>query len=337
MILTIRELATQLGLSKSTVAAALRGNGGISEKTSAWVHQRARELGYEPNPLTSALLRQVRSGTAPRVHANVALLLDANPDWDSAYIERLCRGFRERASVIGLVPDEINTWNLSSEKIMRILVSRGIEGLALLPLPHPMGHRRLDWSKFAAVSFGYSMALPRLSQVVHNHFHGITTAYRMCHKKGFRRIGIALNQGFNLRSNGLWMAGFLEAQRHAPASDHVRPLIMPDQGLQPLMIEKWLREEVPEVVILHKLHHPEFVLPDMLLESSRPAIPILLDGTKDSPCACIDQNYECLGAAMADQLSHQLIQNQRGIPSNPALIMFDGTWIDHPSLVPHSK
>jgi len=330
-MMTVRELAAGLGLGKSTVADALRGKAGVSPRTRARVMQRARELGYEANALTSALLRQVRAQASPCVRANVALLLDVPESRRYVSLELVSRGFRDRARDCGLVVDELNTRGRTSKEVMRILVSRGIEGVTILPLQKPMGHRTLDWSKFAAVSFGYSMVLPRLHRVAHNSVQGIRTAFRMCRKKGFRRVGLALEQWSHLRSNGLWMAGFLEIQRLLPKAEQVRPLLLPDGKFTADRIARWISRERPDAAIIHG-RGPDETIPEVFLNHAKPALPVVLDNWAGSPYAGIDQEYERMGTALADQLMRQLVQNERGIPAHPNLILLEGTWREHPLL-----
>jgi LacI family transcriptional regulator len=326
--MTVRELAAILGIGKSTVANALRGKGDVNPETAKHVLQRARELGYEPNPLTSALLRQVRSGASPRVSANVAFLLDFEDPLRLAYIDRLCRGFESRAGLSGLVADKINTGQYTSAKLTRMLLARGIDGIAIFPLERAIGHRTLDWSKFVAVSFGYSMIRPQLSRVVHNHAQGIRTAFRMCRKKGFRRIGLAMNSSSNARSNGLWAAGYLEIQHFLREEERVRPLILPDAEFTARRISGWMDEVKPDVVILHK-RDPGLRIPEVVLEHPSRATPVFLDHVHGF--AGIDQEYEGLGATMADLLARQLIQNERGIPKHPSITLLDGSWVDFPN------
>lgn len=329
--MTLRELAAELGLGKSTVADALRGKAGVSPETRERVRRRARELGYEPNPLTSAMLRQIRANASPRVRANVALLLDAPESSRYMSLALIAEGFRARAAESGLVVDVLATRGHKPDDVVRILTTRGIEGLAVLPLRSPMGHRTLDWSRFAAVSYGYSMIRPRLHRVVHNSIQGVRTAFRMCRKKGYRRIGLILEQWSHVRSNGLWLAGFLEIQQNLPEADQVSPLLLPDAKFAAEGVVRWLNHEMPEVVIIHG-RGPNKTIPELLTGHSRPVIPVVLDNWDDGPYAGIQQGYERMGAALADQLMEQLVRNERGIPEHPRLTMVEGTWIDHPSL-----
>jgi LacI family transcriptional regulator len=152
----------------------------------------------------------------------------------------------------------------------------------------------------------------------------------MCRKKGFRRIGLALDQSSNMRSNGLWTAGYLEIQQLLPKPQQMPPLLLPDTEFTPGRIGRWLRREKPEVVLIHRMD------PKILLDHSKPAVPVVLDHRMDGPYAGIDQEYDRLGAVMADLLSRQMIRNERGVPPYPTVTLLEGTWIDHPSLDPNA-
>jgi LacI family transcriptional regulator len=55
--ITIKEIARQLNISKSTVSRALRDSSEISEETKRKVMERAEQLNYAPNPIAISLLK----------------------------------------------------------------------------------------------------------------------------------------------------------------------------------------------------------------------------------------------------------------------------------------
>lgn len=70
---TIIDIADALGVTPSTVSRALSGNTRVSELTRQRVHEKATELGYQPNVVASSL-RKGRSDTigmlVPRINRN---------------------------------------------------------------------------------------------------------------------------------------------------------------------------------------------------------------------------------------------------------------------------
>lgn len=327
-VLTVRELARRLRLGKTTVALALRGSPLVSEETRAWVGRKARELGYVPNTLASAFLQQLRSRNARPHRANLAFLTRARRD---SFVKTLIGGADERARELGYGLDVIPASEFKSASLMRMLLARGISGLIIGPLARAAGHLSLDWSKFSVVGSGYSMVRPPVHRIVHNHFHGIQTAFRMCRRKGFRRIGLALSMDSDLRSNRQWSSGFLGFQAMLPPAERVAPLLVALTEFTPKRIRHWIRRECPDVMIVHSAG----CIPGLadLLERRDGVLPcVLLSREGDEPYAGIDQQFGLEGRMLVDAVSSQILHNQSGLPKSPVISGLEGVWVDHPSL-----
>ncbi|HSI83448.1 MAG: LacI family DNA-binding transcriptional regulator [Candidatus Methylacidiphilales bacterium] len=322
--MTIRELAHRLNLSKTTVADAIRGNPVVREETRLLVQAKAREWGYAPNPVASAFLQQIRS-KGKSVRANLAFL-DAWKDTSPLLV-----GAMNRAHNLGYNLDFVGQKEYDSPTLTRILKARGVLGLAISPLVRPVGHLTLEWSKFTSVAFGYSMARPGMNRVVHNHFQGIRTLYRRCLRKGYRRIGLALQSDkSDLRSNGLWSAGYQAIQQQVPAADRVKPFLVPESAYNENAISRWIKKEKPEVVFFHTC---AFIpkLSGIFKADGGSVVPVVLDRIPGDPCAGIDQQHGRCGALMIDLLALQILHNETGLPSHPSITMVEGDFVDHPT------
>lgn len=82
-IITLKEIARQLGLSKSTVSRALRDSSEIGAETKQRVLELARELSYTPNPIALSLQRS-RSQT-------IGIIV---PEIANSFLARLLVGLR---------------------------------------------------------------------------------------------------------------------------------------------------------------------------------------------------------------------------------------------------
>lgn len=324
--MTLGQLAGLLGVGKSTVSYALRGKPMVSAKTREWVQRRARELGYVPNPVASAFIQQIRAGGSPRYQANLAFLIPKKARY--AHLKAVQKGAQDRAGELGYGMDVIRcTEEYDAARLTRMLLARGILGVAIGPLHHATGHLSLDWSKFACVAYGYSMARPAVQRIVSHHAQGIRTAMRMCRRKGYRRIGLALAVESDTRSNRLWSSVFLGFQQMLPRAERVGPLLCPLERFSPARIERWALREKPDVVLFHAtgcLPSGVKVLADLPW--------VVLDREPDDPCAGIDQQFPLGGGLLVDGLSSQILHNERGIPGTPVVSLVDGIWVDHPSL-----
>lgn len=327
--MTLGELAAKLGMSKATVSYALRNSPMVSLKTRQHVQKRAEELGYTPNPIASAFLQQIRAQGVDRYQANLAFLIP--PKVKSNFLDSLQDGAQERARELGYGMDIIPyDKDCAGDRLTKMLLARGIVGLAIGPMSSVMGHLDLDWSRFACATYGYSMEHPAIHRVVHHHVQGIRTAFNMCSKKGYSRIGFALSTESDMRSNRLWSSGFLGMQHQMPRRERVNMLLTSHEQWGPAQLEKWLRKEKPDVVIVHALGY--FPGIQNLLKSMPFKVDCaVLDREPGDPCGGIDQQFNLSGRMLVDLLSSQIRHNERGIPDIPILSMVDGAWADPPA------
>ena len=97
---TIRALARQLGLSRTTVSEALRGLPRIQQDTAKRVCDAAEKAGYRPNPMASAVMSQIRRSRAQAFRGGLAAVnIDeaGRPLHAQRYHDALIDGARERA------------------------------------------------------------------------------------------------------------------------------------------------------------------------------------------------------------------------------------------------
>jgi len=71
---TLRTLAQTLGLSRTTISDALRGSPRVNVETVRRVCAAAEVAGYEPNPLTGAVMSHLRRSRGQHFHGVLAAL-----------------------------------------------------------------------------------------------------------------------------------------------------------------------------------------------------------------------------------------------------------------------
>src|SRR3954469_24928240 len=71
---TLKDIAREAGVSLMTVSRALRKHASVSPETQSKIERVAKELGYRPNPLISALMSYRRAGKAPHSHSVLAFV-----------------------------------------------------------------------------------------------------------------------------------------------------------------------------------------------------------------------------------------------------------------------
>jgi len=326
----IRQLARRLGLSHTTVSLALRGHPRISAATRKRVQAAAEDLGYRPNALVSALMRQVRSNRRIISNETVAFLTGGNtPDhWrrHRTIVENF-EGAKAQAEVLGfkLEPFWLGPRGRDAQAGAKILHTRSIRGSILAPLPVPHETIALDWDRTAVVAVGYSFTQMPLHRAAHHHVNGMLTLYKELRALGYSRIGLAMTTQDMIRVQHYWMAGLLTGQ-FVFGGQPISPLTFQDNSEKQKLFE-WREAGNPDVIVSIGWDVYRW------LQERRIRIPtdvafahLGLDGAYPG-VAGIDQKSKIIGAAAVDLLVGQIYRNEYYVPRQPKIMLLDGEWI----------
>ena len=138
--MSIRRLATSLGLSAAAVSMALRDHPRIAEATRRRVRAAAQKLGYRPNAKVSELMGHIRSSRHPQAEACLGVIsyYDSARPWErSVHLSRMYQGMQRRADELGyrLEPFWLRAPRFTPRRLRVILDARGIEGLLCFGSP----------------------------------------------------------------------------------------------------------------------------------------------------------------------------------------------------------
>ncbi|MDA4847552.1 LacI family DNA-binding transcriptional regulator [Hoeflea poritis] len=123
-MVSIKKIATDIGVSAATVSNALTGKGRVSEEMTARIRSRAQELGYRPNNLARAL----KTG-------QTGILGLVMPDLTNPLFPRIAQMLSiaaERRGLGILIGDSRGSADEQNEVLKR-LVDRGVDGLLVVP------------------------------------------------------------------------------------------------------------------------------------------------------------------------------------------------------------
>ena len=143
---TVRQLAELAGVSRTTVSLALRNHPSISLPTRERIRVLADTHGYVLDPLYARLMGQLRVRRADRPTEKLAFLTSwpERDEWyQKAYNDRnYYKGACERAAKLGY---EIEVFwakepGMTARRLSKILHTRSIRGVIILPLSRPYGH-----------------------------------------------------------------------------------------------------------------------------------------------------------------------------------------------------
>lgn len=186
-----KELAKALGLSTCTISKALRNDPGISEPTRKLVKEKAAKLGYQPNPVLSAIAsRRFRKGTNDRPEGLAFVNRSPYADADEPAIQAA----RETAQELGYTLEVFrkSDWP-DTAYLNRVLWARGIRGVILGSIHGPHELEGLRFERYSLIKCGLSRTVepwrnPPIS-VVRNSLHlDVQRVLREAIARGFRRI-----------------------------------------------------------------------------------------------------------------------------------------------------
>jgi DNA-binding LacI/PurR family transcriptional regulator len=343
---TIYDIAAKAGVSHATVALALRNHHRISEKRREQIHRLAREMGYAPDPLLSALA-SYRSHIQPVKLQNAIAWIN---HWEQP--EKLRRAHREfdsywhgaekAAKHFGYRLDEIR-WEaeFTAKRFEQILLTRGIRGVLIPPHPAVPDWGDFDWNKFSVIRFGLSVPSPDSHLVTSDQLRAVLMAVRQISELGYQRIGLVIPEDQDRRLGGNFIGGFAAAQQFYKLA--VLPPLLTEEHLYfgeqapkgSQLFLRWLKKNKPDAVLTSVSSVPE------MIRSLGCRIPkdIAVAGTSiDVPVdAGIDQHSEAIGRMAVEMLVSQINLNERGEPADPARILIESRWRDGTSLPPRNK
>jgi len=338
----LRTIARSAGVSAMTVSRVLRNFPGVAPKTRERVQRAATKLGYAPDPHMARLMARVRSHRRRRSEAVIALVRDEIPGdelLDHAYQYVALDDIRTRAARHGYRAEEFRLDRnfMSATRLAQILDTRGIEGLIISPQSsHSIG-MELDYSGFAAVTLGYGLTQPALHRASTNMTRGIQQATAELSARGYRRIGLAVTQWIDNRSDHTYLGAMLTYQQQIAPRDRVPLLLFPENKLanEYDIFRDWFRKHRPDVVISFDSY-----VPDWLTNKLKRRIPEQV-GLVVHDWAAHHQNFAGIhhrrphvAAAAVDLLATLLMHNERGVPDIPRQILIPPAWVDGPSIRP---
>ncbi len=332
---TLLDIARAVGVTSMTVSRALRNQPRIAEATRLAIIAKADELGYQPDPVLSALVHYRKSRAQTTTVRSAIAWLNHWPD------PRQLRKFREfdlywqgatrSAEKMGFHLEEFRTGgDLSPERLAQILAARNVQGILMAPgLMGEPWFERFPWDRFAVVSL--TRPDPRLP------FHVVTPdqvqnamlAFDKMRERGYRRIGL-VSTAWQPRTFG---AGVLWRQLWEPVRNRLPVCLINDgkpvENLRAL--ERWNAKHRPDAILTDAPDLPA-MLEKLGVRAPRDlglATLTVLDCPID---AGIYQNPEEIGRVGVLVLASLINDRDRGIPAINRKILIEGRWVDGSSL-----
>jgi LacI family transcriptional regulator len=328
---TLRLLAQRLNLSIATVSQALRDSPRTSAQTRARVQRAAAKAGYHVNPLLGAALSAVRNARHQQFKGTLALVdLPEEPRF-VVFRREIAAGAAERARQLGFYTDAFELGpDFGLGRLGSVLAARGIAGALFMPFNVAQDLSAFDFRRLAAVQMDHSVIAPRLHTILPDHYISMIHTLERLTQRGYRRIGLCLEQQRDMRIQGKWSAAFHGFFRsHAPGAS-VPSLIEP--GVTREAFLSWYKHYKPDLVVGHVQ-----AMVDWLREAGH-RVPeevgfFNLNMTeRTGPCAGLDLQPQRLGAAGIEAVIGMLHREEFGVPAEPHTITIEARWMEGPTV-----
>ncbi|MGC3992476.1 MAG: LacI family DNA-binding transcriptional regulator [Chthoniobacteraceae bacterium] len=327
--ITLNDIARVVGLSHAAVSLALRNNPEVSKQTCARVQAAAKEMGYQPNPVATALARFKKTSREKPIHSGLAWLnfwadpkkLRSYKEFDLYWKGAVACGEKFGYRVEEFVVNE----QMPMNKLERILLTRDIQGILVPPGELPENLVKFDWSRFSIVHVGRSDPKVSMHCVAADQIANAMLAYDRLREKGYQRIGFVGNHWRPV----YYGAGFLWAQTESQSAQQIPPLFVKQSSSADLKkaLGPWLKKNRPEAIVTDLA-----ILKAVLTESHEwtpDKIGLAASTVLDCPItAGINQNSEEIGRVSVLLLMSLIYDNDRGIPETNREVLVKGKWVD---------
>lgn len=334
---TLRQIAETIGCTRSTVSYALRNNPQISASLRERIQQVARDLGWQTDAELTRQMAIVRGSAQTKDLPHLAVVINKSARDLAMEVtpKRELDGARQRAAELGYCAYLFNLADagLSPTRLKGILKARGVQGIVFIGTagtelaPEILAVGRDYACAVSGVRYlqpGYHTAisdLPAGGRI------GVLELARM----GFRRVGVVLPKGLDVRLERAFYGGVLSGMVELP--DHGSHLVhyagereigLPDAAFAG--IRTWMLREKPDVLLTTDQENCARFLATMPAALRRTPV-FSLDWFEDGRCAGgMDGLHSMVGAAATDLVVGQLHRFEKGIPQVQKVVQITGTW-----------
>lgn len=334
------DVASEVGVSAMTVSRVLNGFPRVSERTRQRVLSAVQSLGYVPDPHMARMMRMVRERKRRSGGAMIAVIrepISREALLNSVHQYVSLPDIVARASLRGYGAEEfwLGRDGVDARRMGTILKARGIEGVIVSPQSTRLLCSGLDYSGFAAATFGYCLLSPSLHRASTNMMLGVGMAAQELVARGYRRIGLAVTRWVDERSQNTYSGAMLHFQQGVPLRDRVPILLFPETelGRSRAVFLDWLKRFRPDALISFDCHIPEW-LQRAGLRIPRDVGLVVHDWTpRMNGFAGIHHRRDLVAAAAVDLVTTQLLHNERGVPEVPRQVLIPPLWVPGESIV----
>lgn len=249
----MKDIGAQLGLDKSTVSLALRGDERIAKGTRERVRKQAEAMGYVQDPALSRLAQERWSGKRRAAGVSIGMVNWAEDDYPDQ-TRQLLKPLRGAVEGLGYGFERIVVEGQGGGvAAARILRARGVRGLVVIASRREAAWQGFAWEGFCGVEIlaggGRASGLATIRQ---DTIGALLDAGRRIERAGAKSAGIVLLQQPqpSLTDDRDEAAAMLVLKRWAAKGMRVLPLrIVKALEEEIATLAGWLRRERPDCLI----------------------------------------------------------------------------------------
>jgi DNA-binding LacI/PurR family transcriptional regulator len=330
----LQDVADRAGVHLTTAARAMKNDPRVKAETLALIQKLAREMGYSPDPMLSALSVYRTAQKPSQYHGTIGWVTSypTRNGWQVESFRNYREGAEETLARHGYRLEDfwLNEPGLTAKRASQILQSRGIRGLLICPLPVMVGHLSLEWERFASVTFGYSLARPSLHLVTTSHYQNMQICMRQLYHLGHRRIAHVTWDEISKRVRELWTAAY----RTPPFPPKHRcdiPILdlkkKPDlfSAHNREVFRQWFETYKPDAILTVDRHILDWMRELARVPEDVAYVSPSLQGSNVDHAGALEPSTD-VGRAAADFLVGLVNRGEFGLPRKPQTIMLEGTW-----------
>lgn len=335
---TMTHVAEAAGVHQATVSRALRNDQRLPLSTRQRIQQIAREMGYRPNPLVSALIAERKKGTPSSYGSTIAFLTSSKTrnGWRSPQYVVMREKIRQQALERGYLLEDfwIHEPGMKPDRLRQILLYRGIRGIVVCPLQGDNNRIDFNFSDFASVAIGYTLREPILNHIAVDYYSMMRQIVaRLLEERTFRRIGFVTPNIVSNRVQHISLGAFLAEHFQYPRRV-LAPLVIP-HDIPGADFHQWVKKNRPDVIICPIQSNATSII--TALRASGIRVPedlsvICADCHRHTHESGIVQNLDAEAVAAIELLSSCIERGIFGVPLQPKTVLVGGTWRDGKTL-----
>lgn len=334
---TLKDVARESGYHITTISLALREHPSIPAATRERIREIARRIGYERNPVYSALSRFRQQGRVCAPAPKIAYLENfglGSGRERSSHLRAILLGAQRQARLLGyeLEPLAVGEDDYDSRSLTQHLREHQISGIVIGSFIPGFAEIALNWDDYAVAKIHSRHTEPAATTVGNDQLREVRLAFRRLTALGYRRIGIAVGRADEDACGHRHTAGYLMEEAALPPERRVPPLLFPYNLSYPElggMIGRWVRRHRVDVVLCNWAS-----IEDLLSgEGLRVPHDVACAGLclcEDSPpnLAGMRPRLDLVGERAVSLVVAQLKSGERGAPEFASSLYVQSVWQD---------